>query len=92
MLISPFAQSIINKVGEFNMIFISTMVLSLRTFLNAVILNSPPYQMYVFASLDCINYILYWVACINYVTKLVPPAFNATVLGLLGSVQWLLGE
>ena len=91
MLLAPFSQSIVDKVGEFNTIYFSTLVLALRLLLSGIILNIPPYEMYILATMEAINYILYWVACVNYLTKLVPAAFNATALGLLGSMQWILG-
>ena len=89
MLLSPFSQSIVAKVGEFNIIYFSMLVLSLRTLLNGIVLSTPPYQMFAFATMEAVNYILYWMASVNYLTKLVPAAFNATALGLLASIQIL---
>ena len=90
IIVSPFAQTIVDKVKSFNLIFISSIVFGVRLIIAS--LWKSEYQMFVLCWFDIVNYTLYWVACVTYAYKMAPPKYLATVMSINGALQWMIGK
>lgn len=92
LLIAPFAKQMIKWTGEVNMVVIGTVVTNIRMILYAVIMWSPPYHMYILSAIAFMSYPLPWIASIQYGYKIAPPSLIATVISLIGSSEYILGQ